>query len=383
MQNRVAKTAAGLLAATAVTLPALSAPAAHADQPALAAPGAPMRMMPLDPPATITNIYGDEIRVPEKAFYFWCSQGPIGTVRTLDGTEEHVMLTASHCISQLPGMPDMQPEVMVNVDGEYHAIGTRAQKNHVPDAALDLSDPVATYITEDWGIVKLDDGVSTTRVATSRDIEGGSQGDPVTLTTIKDYPALAPWQISLDNAGQPICKDGATTGRSCGTQLFRHNDGIFSWDLNYIQGDSGGVNYDPRDGSVIGVSSMVLGPLGKAQPADRIVEEAYGIPDGQVNEHFSLTDSTAQHAQFLTTNEEFGDFEQLTADLNPDYVPPAPREELNKAIANAQEDAARVAQDALRGQINPAEIQRKAGQHVGEIVKWGDLVLAEEIGALG
>ena len=381
MTNRGAKAAATLLAAAVAVLPATTGPAAHAtpSQPALAAPGAPMRILPHNPPATVPNFYEDDIRVPPEAFIVVCSQGPVGTVRTLDGTAQRVMLTASHCISQLEGMPELEEAVLVNIDGDYQRIGARGDAVDLDTGALTLFDPVGAFYTDDWGIVRIDDAVPATRLAYSRDQDGHVHGEPVELTSIKDYSVLAPGQLSFDVAGQPICKDGSTTGRSCGTLMFRHNDAVFSWNLGYVPGDSGGVNYDPRDGSVIGVSSMVLGPVGKTQTADRIVEAAYGIPDGQVNEHFALDASTAPHAEFTASEAELSGIDAMIEELNPDYVPPVPLDELDKAIGNAQQDTVRLAEDALRGQVNPAELQQTADHHAGEIAKWAELALAEKV----
>lgn len=338
-----------------------------------------MRMLPVNPPATIANVYGDEVKVPPEAFVQLCSQGPIGTIRTLDGTTQRVMLTASHCINQMPGMPAIDEAVSVNVDGKYQRIGVRGHSNHVPPAALDLSDPVALFNTADWGVVLIDGAVTDTRTAQSRGNGQSQPSEPVVLTSIKDYRTLAPGAISFDNTGQPICKDGATTGRSCGTQLFRNRDGVFSWDLNYVVGDSGGVNYDPRDNSVIGVTSLVLGPLGKAQAADRIIEEAYGIPDGAVNDHFTLTESTAPHAALPTAAEEFADMEAQIEALNPDLQPTDPKAELDKAIAGAQQDAQRIVDDALRGNLDVAEAQHTAGYRAGEITRLGQLALEQKL----
>lgn len=338
-----------------------------------------MRILPVNPPATITNVYGDEVKVPPEAFVQLCSQGPTGTIRKMDGTTERVMLTASHCINPMPGMPPMGDAVNVNVNGDYQRIGVRGHSNHVPPGALDLSDPVATYNTADWGVVRIDAPVADTRVAQSRGNGQPHPSDPVTLTSIKDFRTLAPGEVSFDNAGQPICKDGSTTGRTCGTQLFRNRDGVFSWNLNYVVGDSGGVNYDPRDNSVIGVSSMVLGPLGKAQAADRIVEEAYGIPDGAVNDHFTLTDSTAPHAAFPTAAEEFSGMGAQIEALNPELKQTDPQAELDKAIAGAQQDAQRIADEALRGDLDIAEAQRTAGYHAGKITRLGQVALGQKI----
>ena len=40
-------------------------------------------------------------------------------------------------------------------------------------------------------------------------------------------------------------------------------------------------------------------------PADIAIQEAYGIPDGQVNDHFEVSDSTAQRdSTYRTLNED-------------------------------------------------------------------------------
>ena len=146
-----------------------------------------------------------------------------------------------------------------------------------------------------------------------------------------------------------------------------------------MQGDSGGVNYDPRDGAAVGVSSMTLGPLGKAQPVDRIIEDAYGIPDGKVNEAFTPTDSTAPRENFTTSGEEE---ERVSAEierLNSNLKPPAPREELRKAVDNAKQEAAGLAQKASQGQFDPAEVNRAINHHSDRIGYWGGASLGEEI----
>ncbi len=160
--------------------------------------------------------------------------------------------------------------------------------------------------------------------------------------------------MSVDNFGQPICKDGATTGRSCGTQIGRSRNAVYSWNLGYKPGDSGGVNFDPRDGSIIGISSMGIGPVGKAQPADRIIEDAYGVPDGKVNEVFKVTESSA------------------------------PRAEFRKAAGAAQRDAQHLAGKAVRGQFDRTEVERAVDHHTEELSFWASGVIAENINeALG
>lgn len=358
---------------------ALAAPTtAAAAEPALAAPGAPFRVPPKAPPKTMPTPVGD-LKVPPETFTMTCSQGPTGTLTTPDGKTQRVMLTASHCVNTMPGLPEVKGEILVPLESGYTRIGEPIASNIMPESTYDLSDPILSARTADWGIVLIDDSVNATRVSFSRDSGGGVYGEPVELTGIRDLPTLQHGEIVFDNFGQPICKDGATSGRSCGTQLARTRNGIYSWDLYYLEGDSGGVNFDPRDGAVLGVTSMALGPLGKLQPADRILEDAYDIPDGEVNNYFVLTDSTAPHAAFLPSIEESARIDAEISAMNPGLEPPNGRAELANATANAQQDARRLADEALGGKVDPREIQDAAAHHAGEISKWADVALAQEI----
>nr|WP_227658980.1 MULTISPECIES: S1 family peptidase [unclassified Corynebacterium] len=142
-----------------------------------------------------------------------------------------------------------------------------------------------------------------TRVADSVDQHGRRHGDPVVLTGVRDYPDLGEDEVSFDNFGQPICKDGAASGRTCGIQFMRTRHSLWSSSLA-LPGDSGGVNFDPTTGEALGASTQsMLGLLMTTQPFDVALEEAYGIPDGQVNEHFSLPESTEAHDPMLTVKE--------------------------------------------------------------------------------
>ena len=370
-----ATTAAGI----ALTLSAATAASpAQAAEPALAAPGAPMRIVPEQVPPTFPMPTGRELKVPPEFFSAVCSQGPIGTVRTPDGTQR-VMLTASHCVNTLPGRLPVKNEISTPVGQQYIRLGERVASNHVAPRAMDLSDPMESIRTADWGVVRLDDAVVDTSLAQSRDWEGGNQSEPVRLTTIKDYRTLAPGEVSVDNFGQPICKDGSTSGRTCAQQIGRTRNGVYSWNLGYAQGDSGGVNFDPRDGAIIGVSSMTLGPLGKTQPADRIIEDAYGVADGHVNEVFTVSESTAPHANFDIPAEEEKRVEAEIARLNPGVTPPVPREELRKAIGEAQSEAQQIADRAIRGDFDVREVQQRAEHHAERISFWGTFTAVEEV----
>lgn len=376
------RTAKVLAAAAALLLThSLAAPAAEA-QPALAAPGAPFRIFPENPPATFTIPRSGEVQVPPLFWVRTCTQGPIGTVRTPDGATQRVMLTASHCVNDLEGLPPIKNEFSVPVGGNYTRIGERTASNDIKPSAIDLSDPMESIRTADWGIMRIDDSVSATNLSHSADYNGVSTGEPVALTTIRDFRTLAPGEVSADNFGQPICKDGSTSGRSCATQIGRTRNGVWSWNLGYQQGDSGGVNFDPRDGAILGVSSMTLGPLGKAQPADRIIEDAFGAPDGHVNEYFTVADSTAPRANFGATIEEEKLVEQQLTTLNPDFEDPVPRDKLRQAVTAAQEDAAALTQKAARGQFNRAEVEHAVAHHSDEIGFWAGAAAAQEINTL-
>ena len=57
-----------------------------------------------------------------------------------------------------------------------------------------------------------------------------------------------------------------------------------------------------------------------------------------------------------------------------------PREELRKAVDNAKQEAAGLAQKASQGQFDPAEVNRAISHHSDRIGYWGGASLGEEIG---
>lgn len=341
----------------------LAGPAAQAAPLApLAAPGAPIRAIP-EHPETNLEIDGKNYHIAPEHSAWSCSQGPSGTVTLADGTRMPIMITAGHCVTDTEGEGSVLPEILVNTRASgFQVLGTRDRVGDVRVAADDAPIPVQindTLNSPDWGIVRLAPGVTATRLATSRDEWGGNASAPVTLTGIRDYRTLGAFDVAVDNAGQPICKDGSRTARSCGVQLFRTKEGVWSWGLTYKQGDSGGINYDPRTGEVIGLTSMGMGPLGRTQPADAALEQAYGIPDGQVNERFQLTESTAAPAEFKTIQDEQNDLQaELEAQgLNRPAMPDF-RAELGKAIASTNSDlaasAAQLQSAAASGNVDAA-----------------------------
>ncbi|MCT2339322.1 S1 family peptidase [Corynebacterium sp. p3-SID1056] len=353
MKFRRLRTASLAVLTTALIAP--FAPAAQAATPALAAPGGAFRVFAENPPKHLPAGKGVNIAIPPEASAASCSQGPNGTIRG-----KRVMLTAGHCLQEEKGSPKMGNEVTVPVNRQYLPIGTRG-KVHKPTDYENTVWPHEffwdTINTDDWGIVQLHDGVPATSLSQSKDAQGRAHGAPVQLRSIRDRSTLPHNTFSTDNFGEPICKDGATTGRSCGTQIGRSRNGVYSWGLNYDFGDSGGINYDPSDGAVVGVTSMGLGPLGKAQPADRIIETAYGVPDGKVNEEFKLEDSTAPHTNFTPLDTEQKQITDTVRQNNPDLPIYTPEEAWNKAIETAQADAAVVADRA--GKVDSVESAQK------------------------
>lgn len=236
-----------------------------------------------------------------------CSQGLSGTVTLPDGTRKRVMVTAAHCIHGVEGDADQPvPEVYAPLLGDSKLIGVRDRGAPIVDSqpANTIIDPV------DWSTVALRDDVKLTRVADSVDHQGRRHGKPVVLTSVKDHRDLREGEVSFDNFGQPICKDGQTSGRTCGVQFMRTQNGVWFAGL-VLSGDSGGINFNPVTGEAIGVTSLgFLGLLARAQPIDTALEAAYGIPDGKVNERFSLPESTEPHTPMRTLSGEAKDVDQ-------------------------------------------------------------------------
>ncbi|KQB83248.1 hypothetical protein [Corynebacterium oculi] len=307
----------------------ISAPVAGAAE---VAPGARMQMFPPLEGAITEDI-------PMEIFAQHCSQGVPGTVTLPDGSQKNVMVTAGHCLWGIEGsaMGEMAPEVYAPLPGGNQLIAVRDQGQPV-HPALDDRDPEELrlmYDGDDWATAEIAPDVGMTRVADSIDQYGVSHGDSVTLTGVRDYRDLEPWEISFDNAGQPICKEGQTTGRTCGVQVLRSSNGL--WYLGTsLPGDSGGVNYDPMTGEVLGVTSMsVYGLIGRAQPVDVAVEKAYDIPDGQVNERFALPESTEEHTPMRSFAEDQATVQDWARDVIAEELP-TPETAVEVAQNNAE-----------------------------------------------
>lgn len=353
----------------------LAATPAHAVSPsqapgALAAPGAPIRALIAGGDVVMNAPGVGTIVVPAQFNTASCSQGPSGTLRTRDGGTYSIMVTAAHCVTDIEEGDDLlEPVTYVNTrSGGLQRIG---EPDRVGKIDVDINQPFVPYLLQfidstDWATVRLDDGVPMSRTTQSVDHYGNKKSRPVALTGVRDYRLLGRNQVSFDNAGQPICKDGHRTARSCGVQLARTNNSIYSWGLSYKQGDSGGINYDPRTRKAIGVTSMGLGPLGRTQPIDRAIETGYGIPSGQVNQHFTLAPSTQPHADFKTFADEDAD---LNAVLEEQGVEPVeyvdPQVEWAVASSQAQGAAAKTAQN-LSSTIQSNPTPQAWDQAVGE-----------------
>ncbi|MDO5730653.1 hypothetical protein [Corynebacterium sphenisci] len=299
-------------------IPAAGAAAAPAPAPGPAENGSPTR------PATTPVLVGpgDPIRIPVKdaedigggvhAGTGMCSANMPGTVTDADGNEHRVLITAGHCVdqSETPGMPSFGDTIYApTTDGDVRIGKTGPARfnagpaeDSTPDTWLD-----ELFNGSDWAFIELDDNVATSSVSESFDEDGEVHGEPVELTGIVDYEDLEPGEVSVDNLGKPVCTDGNRTGRQCGVQVFRVRNGVWAVLLQLDHGDSGGMAYDPESRRVIGINSMAVGPLNRFQPADIAIEEAYGIPDGEVNGHFEPAgnpDGANRRDQYRTINED-------------------------------------------------------------------------------
>lgn len=317
--TRIAAVSTALVSTfAATTLPALGAPAQAAElQPhvvkmrtnphypttrALAAPGAPIHVLEVSP-KRFKDSTGKTLKVPGNYYAASCSQGPVGTVYRKGKKPRRVMFTAGHCLQNLEKDSAMRAATYAPTPSGEFLLGYRDRLGY--DDLLADDEPLVNTLhdavnTADWSAVKLRPEVKTTNVSFSRDEYGRAHGRPVKLKGVEDYSRLYPFQISADNFGKPICKDGSRTGRSCGYQVARTAHGVWSWGLDIEKGDSGGINYNPRTKKVIGVSSMGIGPLSRTQPVDRAIEDGYGIKSGQVNRHFKVSTESTPRARFKT-----------------------------------------------------------------------------------
>ena len=300
---KMTKKSAVLASVLATTIAGLS-PAVAQAAPAngvVVGPGSPMRM----------PIEGEKVVEGRHVGAAMCSLGVPGTIIDQNGNKQRVILTAGHCL--VP--PSVDEEVKLT--GKWY-IPTRegdvllGEKVVATDVlaqaeAMDVEGVRALlenlFNTPDYGVIEVHPDVVTTGRSESVSEFGRVKGEPVQIVGIQDNRTLAPFEVSGDNFGQPICSDGSRSGRSCGFQLFRVRHGV--WALMPIDnGDSGGNVYNPQTREAIGVNSMGIGPLTRAQPIDVALEETYGIPDGQVNDRFQVETNTQAHTPTRTIQED-------------------------------------------------------------------------------
>ncbi|MDO4610866.1 hypothetical protein [Corynebacterium sp.] len=325
--RRITIRTAAASAALAALFPAAGVAAA---EPAPPAPGGGFAPTPAD--ARVVVGPGDPIRMPEKTSPVdaegrhldtaMCSSSVPGTVIDENGRAHHVQLTAGHCVGLGPdeGFRDGTGTVIyAPAYGGDERIGVIGP-NRFPDPTAGLpenpeGDPANTMEViiglpdrglngPDWAFIELDDDVAGTGVSASRAEDGWVGGPGAPMTGVVDYGELAPGQVSFDNLGKRVCIDGTRTSRQCGYQVMRFRNGVWAVGLWMDHGDSGGNAYDPDSNQVIGANSMRLGPFNRFQPMDTALEEAYGIPDGQVNERFTVDGAVNRDAARRTVDED-------------------------------------------------------------------------------
>lgn len=335
---RLSKALITLAAATASLAPAAvaeTAPAAPGAAPgATAAPGGPIAVLFEGDPS-----FGDTAR---------CSQGPVGTVRTPDGQVRTVMVTAGHCFEVKGETVRLEAFAPVRQGAEvaYPRVGVIDAQRPPFEPHGDLMDFYRIIDEPDWAVVRLDDPAAASTLSTSRDERGRGPSPTVAITGVRDYRNLRGDElISFDNLGQPICKDGIRTGRSCGVQVFRTQHFLWHLGLNFESGDSGGINYDPNNGEALGLSVIGFGPLGNSQQVDRALEDAYGIPDGQVPAAFTPA-PPAERADFASLREEIAYYRPPAQPAPAPTPAPTPKQRLGEAVGAAHDDAARFAAQA-------------------------------------
>ena len=309
--NRAASAIAAMITAGAT----IAAPAAAGA--VTMGPGSPIRMP--EPGAVVED--GRHVRTG------MCSTGVPGVVTDADGTQHRVLLTAGHCVNKEghEALPKSTGVIYAPTPGGDVRIGEVGPASFfIPDANdAEANQNIldSTFNGSDYAFIELDDDVETTSISYSVDESGAVNGEGAQMTGVVDYRELRPGEVSVDNFGQPICSDGSRTGRNCGVQVFRVRNGV--WAISHLdKGDSGGNAYDPRTNQVIGVNSMAIGPVSRYQPADQALQDAYGIEDGKVNEHFQVEESTAPHSEFRTIGQDMAADEAWIAENEP--AQPAP-----------------------------------------------------------
>lgn len=276
---------------------------------------------------------GGSIRIPETGSPVqdgrhvkapMCSSSVPGTVTDANGEKHRVMLTAGHCVTEeLPGTNGNDGVIYAPTREGDVRIGTVGPNAFsVPSDDEALANPViianGMFNGPDWAFIELDDDVETTGASQAYDENGQNAGEPVQMTGVVDYEDLGPAEISVDNFGRRACTDGTRTGRQCGYQVFRGQNGVWIVLIQLDNGDSGGNAYDPDTGEVIGTNSMSVGPFNRVQPADVALQEAYGIEDGKVNEHFEIEQSSEPQTEYRTISEDMEHSRRWKAENEPE-----------------------------------------------------------------
>lgn len=281
---------------------------------------------------------GSPIRMPEPGAVVdgdrhvrtgMCSTSVPGTVTDADGNRHRVILTAGHCVNKEghEGMPKSSGVIYAPApEGDVRIGEVGPAMFFMPDdsdfeGGGNLLDSMLNG--SDYAFVELDEDVDATSVSRSVDEDGRVHGEGAQMTGVVDYRELQPGEVSVDNFGQPVCSDGARSGRNCGVQIFRVRNGV--WAVSRLEkGDSGGNAYDPRTNQVVGINSMAVGPVSRYQPADQALQDAYGIEDGKVNEHFQVEESTEPHSEFRTIGQDIAADEAWIAENEPEQAPSSP-----------------------------------------------------------
>lgn len=295
-----------MVAAMATTV-TLAAPAIA--EPIVVGPGDPIR----------TPLPGSPVENGKHMDAAMCSSSVPGTITDKNGKKHRVMLTAGHCVNSTPmdgGIPATGDDVYAPTrDRGDVKIGKRGPHNFTIGIDESQTDPAqllnGMFNSSDWAFIELEDDVETTNVSYSKDEYGQNHGEGVPMNGVVDYKRLGPNEVSIDNLGKPVCIDGTRTGRSCGYQVFRVQNGVWAIGPRMNHGDSGGNAYDPETLQVVGMNSMVIGPLNRFQPADTAIEDAYGIEDGKVNDHFEVEKSSKDRSdEYRTLSEDAADAQE-------------------------------------------------------------------------
>lgn len=206
-----------LLGAVATALMAASISVAPTAGATVVGPGDPIRI----PTSKSERIEGNILSGSAM-----CSAGVPGTVTDPQGHGHKVLVTAGHCVNNMPGSAEKTTGTvfLAAASGDQRVGQTEKTdfailKSPAPIGSLQWG--IDTLNTADWGAVKMDDGVQGTGAAKSVDATGRFASTPQPLSGVKDYKDLGPNQFTFENFGQPICKDGNRTGRSCGVQVAR------------------------------------------------------------------------------------------------------------------------------------------------------------------